>query len=90
MKATELILLRSVLISSSLLVILFFLHLVIINSIDRRGVEAYSSLNKEVEAFRSEISDLDLEIAKYSALERVEKRASELGFSSAEKIEYIR
>ena len=84
------ILLRSSILLSIVLVLLFSLQLVVVNVIDRKGVESYARLNREIEDYSLEISRLEVEIAKESSLENVERRAKERGYFPAENIEYIR
>lgn len=76
--------------TSLLLIVLFFLHLVIVNSIDRNGIEIYAKASRDIERYTETIHQLEYEIATHSSLDLVEKRAAELGLKPADKVEYIR
>lgn len=73
-----------------LAVLVFFLQLYVTNTVNREGVERIATLEKEIEQYSEEIERMDLEIATYSAIKRVESRARELGFEKRENFEYIR
>lgn len=73
-----------------LCVFVFFLQLYVTNTVNREGVERIAALEKEIAQYSEEIERMNLDIATYSALQRVEQRAKELGYEKRENLEYIR
>lgn len=64
------------------------LYLGLTNSIASQGFEV-DRLTKHAEELRRENHKLQLETARFSALETIEKRGKELGFVSTSVIEYL-
>ena len=73
-----------------LTVFVFFLQLYVTNTVNREGVERIAILEKEIAQYSEEIERMNLDIATYSALQRVEQRAQELGYEKRDNLEYIR
>lgn len=68
----------------------FFALLLSTNAVNRNGITTLNDLNSETAEYKIKLHEIEVEIATYSSLRRVEPRALELGFDNLKNIEYIK
>lgn len=78
------------LVTTLLAVISFFALLVVANVTSRKGIEEIGDYQKDIREYDTKINQLDRDIATYSSLVRIEKRAKEMGLGPAKKTEYLK
>ncbi len=81
---------RVFVVTTALTLISFFVLLVIANMMNRRGIKELQVIEQETGDYSTSIRALDRDIATYSALIRIEKRARDLGFIPIKKTEFIK
>jgi cell division protein FtsL len=69
---------------------LFLILLLVVNYVDRSGLEDYEKLNGEIVYYSESLDRVEREIARESSLERVLRRAEELGYKKVQEFEYLR
>jgi cell division protein FtsL len=69
---------------------LFLILLLVVNYVDRLGLEDYEKLNGEIVYYSESLDRVEREIARESSLERVLRRAEELGYKKVQEFEYLR
>jgi cell division protein FtsL len=69
---------------------LFLILLLVVNYVDRSGLEDYEKLNDEIVYYSESLDRVEREIARESSLERVLRRAEDLGYKKVQEFEYLR
>jgi hypothetical protein len=69
---------------------LFLVLLLVVNYVDRSGLEDYEKLNDEIIYYSESLDRVEREIARESSLERVLQRAEDLGYRKVQEFEYLR